>query len=102
MPDIDLSRVQMALLLVLWAIAIVASQVHWFFINKATRSRLSTGVGGRSFYWFFGLWHIGMLRRSWYPIDGRQYYGRIIASYAVGASAMLAAFVLFVLWSWHR
>lgn len=98
MPDLGLSTAQLASLAVLWSIAIVSATIHWSLLHKATRSRAGGLTSARPFRWGFGIWHIGMLRRSWYPDDGRIYYARILASYLVGLSATLAAFGLLVRW----
>lgn len=89
---------QVASLAVLWFIAIGSGAIHWLLLHKATRSRAGGVTASRPFRWGFGIWHIGMLRRSWYPDDGRIYYGRIMASYLIGLSAMVVAFGLLVRW----
>jgi hypothetical protein len=82
----------------LFLVALLAAQIHWVLLHRATRSRLPATGWNRPFRWGFGLWHVGMLRRDWLPEDGQHFHTWIVRSWLIGVLAMVACFGLLVRW----
>jgi hypothetical protein len=77
-----------------FAFGAVLNVVIWLLVVKAR------GAGGHpSFATRNGIWHIGMLRGSYYPPEGRHLYPWIVACYLLGLGVLVCLAVLFLAWA---
>jgi hypothetical protein len=82
---------------ILLGLLFVAGLAHWVMVARASRLK-GEGEGGRLFPFGFASWHIGMLRRSWYPAAAQQLYKWSLIAYITAMAALLVAGALLLLW----
>jgi hypothetical protein len=93
-----LNPIQALIIAVLLGVLFVAGFSHWMVVARASRLKDDDGGGGRLFPFGFGSWHIGMLRRSWYPAGAQQLYKWSLIAYITAMTALLLIGGLLLWW----
>ena len=82
----------------LLAAALIAGLVHWAVVAEASRRRRGSGLTDRLAPFGFGGWHIGVLRRSWYPPEALPLRRWVVFTYIVNMAVLLIAAALLIAW----
>jgi hypothetical protein len=83
----------------LLATAIIVGFIHWAIVARISRSRQGSSFPDRLLPFGFGLWHLGVLRRSWYPASALPQRRWVVLTYAVSLGCVIAAFGLLMSWA---
>ena len=81
----------------LLALGLISGAVHWAVVARVSRLR-SRSMNERLLPYGFGVWHLGVLRRSWYPSEAKHLYLWGLASYVTAIVALLGTGALLVAW----
>ncbi|SRR6266567_3302262 len=87
-----------AIVIVLLTVAIAAGAVHWAIVARISGLRAGSGPADRLLPFGLGDWHIGVLRRSWYPDEAVSLRRWVVLTYAVGMGALIVAAGLLIIW----
>jgi hypothetical protein len=98
MLQFNLPPTQALVIAVLIGVMFASGLTHWTIVARASRMKAGSGIGDRILPFGFGDWHIGMLRRSWYPAGARQLYKWALAAYLVALAALVLATGLLIAW----
>jgi hypothetical protein len=82
----------------LLAAAFIAGLVHWAVVAVASRRRKGSGLTDRLAPFGLGGWHIGVLRRSWYPPEALPLRRWVVLTYIVNMAALVIAAALLIAW----
>lgn len=93
-----LSQRQAITLAALMVVSIVSGFLQWGIVAHVSRLRPLSDVSTRLLPFGLGSWHIGMLRRSWYPVAALPLRRWVILTYGISMACVVVAFVLIVSW----
>lgn len=94
----QLSFSQAVTTIALLSVGVVSGLVHWVIVARVSRLRAGAGIGDRLLPFGFGDWHVGVLRRSWYPEVALPLRRWALLTYAFSVTAVFAVAVLLMVW----
>ena len=96
--ELPLSKGQWIIAGVLMAIALIAGFVNFAVLAHVSRMRPGSRISNRLLPFGLGAWHIGMLRRDWYPEDALPLRRWALGSYAISMACLIILGGLMASW----
>ncbi|MGH7650647.1 MAG: hypothetical protein ACREMS_02275 [Gemmatimonadaceae bacterium] len=78
--------------------AVLVGLAHWLIVARVSRTRNGSGLADRLLPFGFGSWHIGVLRRSWYPDDALPLRRWVLITYWFSLGGVLLVAALLMIW----
>jgi hypothetical protein len=94
----ELTVRQATVIVVLVAVSFIAGYVHWAIVARVSRLRAGSRLGNRLAPYGVGGWHLGVLRRSWYPAEALSLRRWALLTYAISMGALVVAWGLMMIW----
>jgi hypothetical protein len=89
---------QVSILVGLLSIDVVAALVHLAIVAYVSRLRPGASAWNRMAPFGFGSWHIGVLRRSWYPNEATHLRRWVLLTWVISMGSLLAVWLLIGIW----
>ena len=76
----------------------IAGLIHWTIVSRSSRYRPDASASTRLLPFGVGSWHLGVLRRSWFPENAGAQHRWAVMTYSISVGAGMVVFLLLVNW----
>src|SRR5215204_3401350 len=95
----DLAGWQASVVVSLLAVSVVAALIHWAIVAHVSRLRPGNSIWKRMPPFGLNGWHIGVLRRSWYPNQALPLRRWVVLTYVINVGSIFAVVLLMAVWT---